>query len=220
MNSIWKLLGLAETPKPCSESRKAAARAFQRMWVAGTLGALFTAFARFLPKHLMEMSWQFNPDYTLDRLLRYGYLLWLTAYFFISNLKNEEQDPTKPDIVYDILQSICALIAAFYLGFALDGIALETTGAMLAANGAIFVICVAAWQMFRDLSTKAVNFLRLAGAVISFGTILIAFSSLSDRAALIAYLVLEIPLFLLLVLYILIRLNSAQQKRAPEKAVA
>ena len=98
------------------ERRKAAKRAFQKLWVAGTLGAFFTAFARTLPVHIKEWAWPPDAPYTIDLIVRYGYLLWLLAYFFISNLENEQSksEPKKWEITFDILQSLSGLMAALF----------------------------------------------------------------------------------------------------------
>ena len=75
-----------------------------------------------LPLHLKETNWRvFDCDYTLDTFVRYGYLLWLLWYFFISNLnlQNDLPEPKKWDVWYDVLQPVCSLTAAFFLGFVL-----------------------------------------------------------------------------------------------------
>src|SRR5712692_5259995 len=93
-------------PPKNPEKRLAFQKAFQDLWVAGTLGAFFTAFARSLPVHLREISRHFDTEYTIDRFVRYGYLLWLLAYFLISNLQNRQSKTlNKWDITYDVVQS-------------------------------------------------------------------------------------------------------------------
>jgi hypothetical protein len=98
-----------------------AKKVFERMWVAGTLGAFFAAFVRTIPIDARTLTFHFQSvcwPCTWDRVIRYGYLLWLLDYFFISNVRNEEQVPPKvKDLVFDVLQSTSALGAAIFLGF-------------------------------------------------------------------------------------------------------
>jgi len=133
-------------------------KAFQRLWVAGTLGAFFAALARTLPGDLHQLVYEFDPGFALNAVLRYGYQLWLIWYFFLSNLRSQNDDPPKKhEVPYDVVQSTCGLIAAYYLGFLVSPNLAEHpyglfhgTLAYLAPNGAICVICFLAWRLFRE----------------------------------------------------------------------
>ena len=46
--------------------RDAARKAFQTMWVAGTVGAFFAALTRNLPVHMRDLSSSPDAAYTLD----------------------------------------------------------------------------------------------------------------------------------------------------------
>jgi hypothetical protein len=105
----WKLVGLQQ-PVKHDENRKLSKRAFQHLWVAGTLGAFFTALARNLPVHLSQMTAAYDLKYTLDVFVRYAYLIWLLGYFFMSALQNNRSStPTWRDILFDVLQSTVSL---------------------------------------------------------------------------------------------------------------
>jgi len=207
-------LTAAREDKKREEDRKrmvAAKRAFRSMWVAGTAGAFFTALTRNLPLHFQERS--LSPDvlYTLDRFLRYGYLLWLLTYFFTSNLENEPDSiPEKWDIPFDVLQSACALVAAFGLGFIVPGSGFAVTSygwAMGFANGAILVICIFSMIWFRDVPPTEVNPHRITGAIISCVGLVVALAGLPRLPALLLFATLQLALWATLYLYICKRLT-------------
>src|SRR5689334_23022789 len=97
-----------------------ARRAVQRMWVAGTLGVFFTTVLRNLPVHLHQVSSTPNWIYTLDLFGRYGYLLWLLVYFFISNFRIDQSEHEK-DLQFDVIQSVVSLSALVALDFVVPG---------------------------------------------------------------------------------------------------
>ncbi len=138
---------MAASPK----QKEAAIKAFQTLWVAGTMGALFTALARTLPAHLNRLFFgSADLPYKLDTFLRYGYLLWLLSYFVISNLRiQSDSEREKADVFYDMLQSVFALSAAYFLDFLVPS---EHQGVTVFAwpTGAIFLICVLALLLFPE----------------------------------------------------------------------
>jgi hypothetical protein len=157
-------------------------KAFQRLWVAGTLGAFFAALARTLPGDLHQLVYEFNPAFALNAVLRYGYQLWLIWYFFLSNLRSQNDDPPeKHEVPYDVVQSTCGLIAAYYLGFLVSpnltahpyGV-FHGTLAYLAPNGAICIICFLAWRLFRRKHLELQK-PRLVGAGISAASLMLVF---------------------------------------------
>jgi hypothetical protein len=155
-------------------------KAFQRLWVAGTLGAFFTTLARTLPGDLHQLVYEFNPGFALNVVLRYGYQLWLIWYFFLSNLRSQNDDPPKKhEVPYDVVQSVCGLIAAYYLGFLVSpNLAEHPYGtfhgilAYLAPNGAICVICFLAWLLFREKHLE-LQTPRLVGAGIGAASLVL-----------------------------------------------
>jgi branched-subunit amino acid transport protein AzlD len=202
----------AKLIKAINEKRcLAAKKALQSMWVAGTVGAFFTALTRNLPIHFQERSMSPNWLYTLDRGLRYGYLVWLLIYFFISNLKASDPAsiPTKWDIAYDVLQSACALVAAFALGFIAQGSGFEATSygwAMGFANGAILVI--SGFSLFWWFTPpREINLHRSIGVVVSLAAIVVAVANLPRQTSLVLFALLQFILWVTLYSYIRKRLT-------------
>jgi hypothetical protein len=158
------------TANPKATRHVRAKQAFQRLWVAGTLGAFFTSLARTIPIDVRKLKDSFSPDEALNTLLRYAYMIWLIWYFFLSNLRSQsERLPKTNEIRYDVIQSIFALTAAFYLDFL---VANEHHGinAFAFANLAIAVICGFAWFWFKpNTQLQPVRFL---GTLVSLASAL------------------------------------------------
>jgi hypothetical protein len=174
-NWFWKLMG-QDRPRKNDKKRTAFAKGFQKLWVAGTMGAFFTALARNLPVHLKQFAWPCDWNYTIDLFVRYGYLLWLLFYFLVSNIRIDDEDyvRSKWDIPFDVGQSACSLTAAFFLGFILPDQPYKL-GAYAITNGVICAICFAAFALFDPSdAAKGINRLRIAGGVISFLSIVLA----------------------------------------------
>ncbi len=187
-------------------------RAFQRMWVAGTLGAFFTAFVRNIPADIHTLHASPAGVAILDRSLRYGYLLWLLAYFFITNLLNEQGDhPTTRELVFDVIQSISGLTAAYLLGFIAQNTGLATTnhsGAVVAANAVILVIALTALFLFRQSAMKNLNRLRLTGAGLAALSLAVGLLPTSAVVTLILAGLSQLGLWGTLYLYIRLRLGE------------
>jgi hypothetical protein len=163
---MWKIIGTQKPTKNVSNRGKARL-AFQNLWVAGTLGAFFVALATNLPSHILQFSWSPDPIYTISIYLKYGYLLWFLSYFFISNLKNEQQEQaTKRDLFFDVTQSTVALISAYALGFIVSGVDLGFT-AYIIANAAIFLICILSLCFYGCGASEGVNRIRVYVAIIA-----------------------------------------------------
>ena len=152
-------------PKASGDQKKEAWRALQRLWVAGTMGAFFTAFARNLPGHLGQIGWPIDVGYTLNIYLRYGYLLWLLLYFFASNLRVQSRgnEPDRHDILFDVVQSASALTAAYFLDFITTS---EHRGVAVFAwpNAAIIVISGLALCLFKGDGKQTI---RVAGFLLA-----------------------------------------------------
>jgi hypothetical protein len=138
-------------------------------------------------------------------------LVWLLIYFFISNLKASDPAsiPTKWDIAYDVLQSACALVAAFALGFIAQGSGFEDTSygwAMGFANGAILVI--SGFSLFWWFTPpREINLHRSIGVVVSLAAIVVAVANLPRQTSLVLFALLQFILWVTLYSYIRKRLT-------------
>ncbi len=160
----WTVLARA-APARHGVNRVQSKKAFQQLWVAGTLGVFFTSLARNLPVHLSQMTAAYDTRYTLDVLVRYVYLIWLLGYFFMSALRNDRPGAPRTwcDMVFDVLQSLFSVTAVYFLGFIIP-VKDYGSAAYAAANGAVLFICVASLLLFYN---RGNNRLRVFGAVIS-----------------------------------------------------
>jgi multidrug transporter EmrE-like cation transporter len=145
-------------------------KSFRSLWVAGSLGAFFTALVTNVPLHVHRKDWPCGVVNLGDLLIRYVYLLWFLLYFFVSNLQNEMSlEPNrKRDIIFDLLQSGLSLAAVFFLGFLVPGQNFQVSTAYAAANCAIALICFFSLCFFgRDATADGINGMRIVGLSIS-----------------------------------------------------
>lgn len=188
-----------------------AKKAFQSMWIAGTTGAFFTALGRNLPTHVHQLIGADFPS-VLDLILRYGYLLWLLAYLFTSNLRNSPNSDPKPrEVPFDILQSACGLAAAYGLGFIMPdhGFGTNSYGwAMGLANATIFMISLFSLIWFHSFKPTEINRNRVIGMVVSSLGILLALAKLPRTPSLLGFLVLQFGLWGTLYSFIRKRLKA------------
>lgn len=94
-------------------------------------------------------------------------MVWLVWYFFLSNLRSQSNDPPRVnEILFDIVQSVAAFTAVFYLDFL---VANEHHGleAFAAANFAIAAIGFLSWFWFRF---AALQLARITGFIVALGT--------------------------------------------------
>ncbi|HWZ57819.1 MAG TPA: hypothetical protein VNW46_02495 [Gemmatimonadaceae bacterium] len=226
MRFLWTVAGATKPEQGNTAKRKKYKVEFQKLWVAGTLGALFTAVARNLPLdvlaavHWFQSHQPFQIDYTLDRVVRYGYLFWLLTYFFTSSVELLVRDNVqKWDIPYDLLQSACTLIAAFFLGFIVPD---QHYGlfAYAVTAGAIAVICLFSLIWFGDGAPPGVNRLRAMGLVLALICLVVAYIGPLQTGVLCALLALLVGLALVLWAYICVRLDAAQPTTAPAPPAA
>jgi hypothetical protein len=184
---------------------------FQTLWVAGTTGAYFAALASNLPVLVKEASRSPDFAYTVDRLLRYGYLLWLLVYFFMSNVLNKKRKvPSRRDIAFDIVQSTVALVAAYFLGFTTPEKPLDPGSYVFAfgvTNGAILVICLLSLALFRHVPPKEINTQRGIGAILSGVSMVIPFFVKLRTDALLLLSLGYCGLLLMLIVYICKRIK-------------
>src|SRR6267378_2971978 len=161
-----------------SIARVSGRAAFRDLWVAGTLGALFAALASNLPQFLGA---NYPPQGVSHFRLcvRYGYAIWLLAYFFISNLNNrDEPDPNGNDLTFDIVQSIASLGALYWMGFVEPGhdqlLDVHFSSALIAVNLAVAIICLAALLLLRTVMKTRANILIAIGLLVALLMIAIA----------------------------------------------
>ncbi|SRR6266404_1281012 len=199
---------LGQKPALTEPQRSTLKNAFRKLWVAGTLGAFFTALARNIPTHVREFTGTLPlADSILDRSLRYGYLLWFLIYFFVSNLHIDDPPTRYRDIFFDVVQSVFALSSLYFLGF----VHVDTSyrlGAYAVTNAGILAICVLSIPLFRapDGTTDyGVNRLRWVGVLLSGVSLLLALVGTFGRPILVAFLVIQIIMLALLLVYVRIR---------------
>ncbi|MGA8086270.1 MAG: hypothetical protein WCA10_03125 [Terracidiphilus sp.] len=195
-------------PTKNSDQRLTLYKAIQKLWVAGTMGAFFTAFARNLPGHLREFSLHPNWAYSIDLFVRYLYLSWFLMYFFISNLENENAKTVRgKDVSFDVLQSGGALVGAYMLGFVVPTVSFTVQAAYLFTNAAILVICLFSLILFRkDPDRSHTNLLRSLGCVasgIGVGLAVVVFLStgLQTVSAVLGFGVVALFLWILLIAF-------------------
>lgn len=131
-------------------------KAFAAMWVAGTLGAYFGFISVNAPYDLAPAAWSRSASsgvpYLLELAIRYLYLLWFVAYFFISNFRHESDTMVdRREVAFNIVQSTVAFIAAYYLGFLIRNDAMfaqPILSGIIAANAAILIICLLSLVLF------------------------------------------------------------------------
>ncbi|HTP69289.1 MAG TPA: hypothetical protein VMJ35_10335 [Dongiaceae bacterium] len=214
MDGLLHLLHI-EKPAANTKRRRDMVKAIRKLWVAGALGAFFTALSRNLPVDLPWPLPAFDWTHLARQLLRYGYLLWLLGYFLVSSVSVERftTDTAKDsreilrDILFDIIQSFLALLSAYAMGFLQPGSAMADW-AFYFPNGAILMICILSRTMFGADQTKGINDLRMVGMIlttVSIVTLIFGFEQYLLYSTLLFVLVL---LFVMLLMYFRIRLDT------------
>jgi len=194
-----------------ASKKQTAWKAFRQMWIAGTVGGFFAALMRSVPLDLKDWSGPADYLYTFDLFIRYGYLLWLIGYFFVSNHLVDNK-PERFDVFYEVLQSICSFVAAFALGFVVrnEGFPYGASAwAFDIANATIFVICGLALLMFWD-SDWNINLLRGIGALLALVSMWLPTKGVMALPPLLELAVLQLGLWVLLFLYGRLRINAMQ----------
>jgi hypothetical protein len=165
-------------------------RALIKMWIAGTMGAYFTFLFRNLALDLPTFALhQIDWPYTFGVWVRYAYLFWFLAYFFVSNVRHDANRAalSKWDIGFDLTQAIASFVAAFFLGFIVrpnNDFAHSTSTAIEVANAAIAAICLFSLVFFGyreglEAQNKNLNELRWLGffsSLLALGAELLIFS--------------------------------------------
>ena len=171
------------------------------MWVAGTLGVFFTTVVRSIPVHIRQTSLTPDWPYTLDLFTRYGYLVWLLVYFFMSNFRIDQSDNEK-DLKFDVIQSVISLTALVALDFVVPGQGIPLgrfSWAITVANATIIIIASLALRWFPHADLRN---LRLAGVVLAIVSIVVAWMPFSAVTILLSVSVLEFAILTVLFVYV------------------
>ena len=149
-----------------------AKKALRRFWLAGTAGAFLSGLSRSFPADFATRSFHPNVPYTLDIVLRYGFMMWFLCYFAISSFSAEREHATKStlaSIVHDLGQSAVSLLAIFYLGFVTRGQPPDPAIKFAYANFAVLVISGLSWMVFQSWTNvlSRISVLRELGIVFS-----------------------------------------------------
>ena len=165
-------------------TRKAAKKAIQRQWVAGTVAVFFTTLLKSIVVHTHQASLTPNWPYTLDLFTRYGYLFCLMIYFFMSNLRIDHSDHPK-DLPFDVIQSLASFITLIALDFMVPGYGIrlgQFWWAVTVANITILIIAAFALKWFpRDEKLDSV---RWAGIGCAIASIIIVWMPIPECIAL------------------------------------
>ncbi len=208
----WKIFRDLWVAGTVAATKKTTAwKAFRDLWVAGTVGGFLAALMRSLPLDARKL-WFESPGglFTFDLALRYAYLLWFIAYFFLSNLRKDELE--KWDVAFDVIQSAASFAAAFALGIAVHGEGYQfdrSSEAFQFANAAILTISFFSLVFFlrRDNWTqkRPLHLLRILGGVTAIVGLLV---SRNQPLSLLALAVTLAILTVLLILFGRIRMND------------
>jgi hypothetical protein len=165
---------IAEKPEISETREKDARKALRKFWIGGLAGAFFAAVT-----HSLQVDWKasvfqtsqmiFHPlqalsrasgSYTVEVLLRYGYMLWLMGYFFVAvfDLDQEGDSGTAKkhnswDIAFDVIQFFLATIAIIVLT-SVAGQARDYRIDHLAPNTAIALIGGISWLFFEGEAAR------------------------------------------------------------------
>ena len=183
-------------------TRTHARREFQKLWVAGAQGVFFTILLRSLAVHLQQVSLTPNWLYTLDLFTRYGYLLWLLIYFFMSNLRIGQSDDKK-DLPFDVIQSLLSWTTLVVLDFVVTGYGIPPGQrwwvAVTVANATILIIAILALQWFPDNKLKSI---RKTGIALAIASIIVVWLPFSGVVVLLLVTTLELALLTVLLIYV------------------
>ena len=171
------------------------------MWVAGTLGVFFTKLLRSFAVHIQQTSLTPNWPYTLELFIRYGYLLLLLIYFFMSNLRIDQSDDWK-DLPFDVIQSLASWTTLIALDFLMPGHGIPVGTfwwAVTVANITILSIAAFALMWFPVANLRSI---RLSGIACAIASITVVWTPLPKAISLSIAGALEIGLFIVLARYV------------------
>lgn len=150
-------------------AKQAIAKRIEELLVFGTAGACAAGITANIPEQVRQFAWTPDWNYTAVQCLRYGYVLWLLAYFVASAIRNDlsANHRTRRDVGFDVLRAVVSLAAIAMLGFGGPAVRFAPLCGFLVANGAILTVCAAAWALFRRQSTEQLHTLRFAGVILA-----------------------------------------------------
>jgi len=183
-------------------TRKAAKKAIQKQWVAGTVAVFFTTLLKSIVVHVHQASLTPNWPYTLDMFTRYGYLLCLMIYFFMSNLRIDHSDHPK-DLPFDVIQSFASFTTLIALDFMVPGYGIplgQFWWAVTVANITILIIAAFALKWFPG--DGRLNPIRLAGIACAIASIIVVWMPIPEAIALTAVALLEGGLLAVLAIFV------------------
>jgi hypothetical protein len=212
-NVLLKALGIRAWPARNGPRRLQFIKAFERLLLVSTSGAFFFALARNVPVHAREF--QLPPDwpYTLDRILRYLFLTWFLAYFFVSAVNNDQSNNSRrpKDILFDVGQSVAVLSATYGLGFVLPKRGFGFDDGLVAfrfSSVVVVLICLASLWLFHEGAPAGLNRARRIGLVIGGIAALVAWTMARGTLALLILLLCQSFLWLVWWAYFRIRLDD------------
>jgi len=171
------------------------------MWVAGTLAVFFNTLLRSIAVHVQQASLAPNWSYTVELFIRYGYLLALLVYFFMSNLRFEHSFHQR-DLPFDVIQSVASWTTLIALDFVVPGYGIpmgQYRSAVTVANVTILVIAAFALMWFPVPNLRKI---RWAGIGCAVASIVVVWLSLPAMPALLTVAVLEVVLLTVLAIYV------------------
>lgn len=218
----WKL-SRASRPTWSGTSRLAHMRALQRLLVAGTAGTFFFAIARKLPLDVESASLQWDAKSTIEHVLRYGYLLWLFAYFFLSSVHNDQtlaadttifanakcdnwkvaKKAACTDLAFYALQAMLAITSAVGLGFINNDIHFTQKSAYIISNFTVLAIAGLSLGLFRESTglMNGVNLPRILGGICAGVSLILMLDRPLTRGVLILLAALHAVLWLCLFIF-------------------
>jgi len=183
-------------------THKSAKKAIQRQWVAGTVAVFFTTLLKSLVVHIHQASLTPNWPYTVDLFTRYGYLLCLMIYFFMSNLRIDQSDHPK-DLPFDVIQSLASFTTLIALDFMVPGYGIpvgQFWWAVTVANVTILIIAPFALKWFP--SDGKLNYVRWGGIGCAIASIIVVWLPIPESIALALVLLLEGGLLAVLAIFV------------------
>jgi hypothetical protein len=144
-------------------------KAFRQMWVGGALGVYFSAVARNLLTDVFGQAGGLDQPHRIDVIIRYGYVLWFLAYFFVTNLRITRA-PEDWDVTFDVIQAGIGFLVAFTLGFLdrQEGFSFAHQAyAVIASDAGIIVIAGLAIVLFQSRGLHLLRGIAIVVAIVS-----------------------------------------------------
>ncbi len=165
--------------RPELRRRLAFAKALEQLLLASTASAFLFCIAQTLPRDVYEFACSPNWLYAFDRILRYLSLAWFMAYFFVSAVNNQLSNRRREsrDLAFDVGQSLAVLVAAYGLGFVVEGRGFASEGDLRAfamSHCVVMAICQFSLSYYWDERLVALHRIRACGLVVAFVGFMVA----------------------------------------------